>query len=411
MIDLDDLCQRSKIFIDSSSLMLSGAEALFLQGIAPKLKEYGSKIILPIFIIENLQNKQKKDNNKDNDNNKVMEGLRLVKMLHDRGLLDLREDIDGSNTDGQFTNIFRKFGTQYDLCLITQSKDLANKIINNINSESGKCHNILYIDSTKGHLCDWKPILNREKGQDKSHTRDLSNNRNTFQNNLQETQEKVFPFRIFEKITDEPEIPLPRTKLLGRGDYVVSKKLEKYFLSEEIAEGGEGVIFQTNISNIVCKVYKNESLTSHKAKKLSLIVDKNIEITGVCLPKDIVVNKEGMFVGYLMEKAEGYALQKSVFVKPLLQKKFPGWTRKSLVELAITVIERISALHRMNIIIGDINPLNILVKDATTVFFVDSDSFQVENFCCPVGTVEFTAPEIQGRRFSLFLRSNENLLP
>lgn len=59
---------------------------------------------------------------------------------------------------------------------------------------------------------------------------------------------------------------------------------------------------------------------------------------------------------------------------------------------------------------GDINPANILVVSPKEVYFVDTDSYQVENFPCPVGTNNYTAPEIQRKHFSDFLRTmgNEN---
>ena len=59
---------------------------------------------------------------------------------------------------------------------------------------------------------------------------------------------------------------------------------------------------------------------------------------------------------------------------------------------------------------GDINPANILVVSPKEVYFVDTDSYQVENFPCPVGTNNYTAPEIQRKHFSGFLRTmgNEN---
>ena len=59
---------------------------------------------------------------------------------------------------------------------------------------------------------------------------------------------------------------------------------------------------------------------------------------------------------------------------------------------------------------GDINPQNIQVVSPTEVYFVDADSYQIEDFPCPVGTVYFTAPEIQGKEFKGYLRTigNEN---
>ena len=59
---------------------------------------------------------------------------------------------------------------------------------------------------------------------------------------------------------------------------------------------------------------------------------------------------------------------------------------------------------------GDLNPTNIMVKFSEKVFFVDTDSYQIEDFPCPVGTPDYTAPEIQNRKKYDFLRSigNEN---
>ena len=59
---------------------------------------------------------------------------------------------------------------------------------------------------------------------------------------------------------------------------------------------------------------------------------------------------------------------------------------------------------------GDINPANIMVVSPKEVYFVDVDSYQVEGFPCPVGTINYTAPEIQNRNFGDFIRTigNEN---
>jgi hypothetical protein len=51
-----------------------------------------------------------------------------------------------------------------------------------------------------------------------------------------------------------------------------------------------------------------------------------------------------------------------------------------------------------------------LTKDENTIYLVDSDSYQIEKFPCPVGTVNFTAPEIQGVDFRTFLRRPEHEL-
>lgn len=89
---------------------------------------------------------------------------------------------------------------------------------------------------------------------------------------------------------------------------------------------------------------------------------------------------------------------------------FASWTRQDLVSLAISILTIIKKIHESGILIGDINGSNILVKSPTEVYFVDTDSFQINDYPCPVGTMEFTAPEIQGKNYNSFLRTigNEN---
>ncbi len=140
------------------------------------------------------------------------------------------------------------------------------------------------------------------------------------------------------------------------------------------------------------------------------MLSKKIECEGVCYPVAALYNSNKEFVGYMMPKARGKELQKSIFIKPLFLKNFPNWKKRDTVELCITILEKIKYLHDRNIVMGDINPANILVVSPKEVYFVDTDSYQVENFPCPVGTNNYTAPEIQRKHFSDFLRTmgNEN---
>lgn len=81
----------------------------------------------------------------------------------------------------------------------------------------------------------------------------------------------------------------------------------------------------------------------------------------------------------------------------LLKKYFPNWNKVDTVQLCVTILKKLKYLHDRNVILGDINPYNILVVSPTEVYFVDTDSRQVEGFACPVGTPLFTAPEVQGK--------------
>lgn len=109
-----------------------------------------------------------------------------------------------------------------------------------------------------------------------------------------------------------------------------------------------------------------------------------------------------------MPKASGRELGKTLFIKDLFLKYFPNWTKRETIILCLNILDKIKFLHSKNVILGDINPANILIVSPKEIYFVDTDSYQIENFPCPVGTINFTAPEIQRRNFVEFLRTKEN---
>jgi serine/threonine protein kinase len=182
-------------------------------------------------------------------------------------------------------------------------------------------------------------------------------------------------------------------------------------LVEELGKGGEGSVFAVDTKS-VAKIYNTKSLTTDKQAKILSMIDKRIKVTGICVPTEAIYNENKKFIGYLMPKADvekGFEMQTCVFNPELLKKKFPQWTRINLVNLSLSILNKIKVLHDKNIIIGDINPFNILIKDDNTIFFVDTDSYLVDNYVCPVGTVHFTAPEIQNiENFSKLIRTKEH---
>jgi len=182
-------------------------------------------------------------------------------------------------------------------------------------------------------------------------------------------------------------------------------------LVREISAGGEGTIFETDQQDTVCKIYHHDRLTTLRKRKIDLMLSRRILKAGLCWPSDRVTNAEGEFVGYVMPRAQGHPMQRSMFVKPALERNFPEWTRVDLVNLCLAFLEHVKYLHQLNIIIGDINPLNVLVTgESNRVAIVDTDSFQIEGFPCPVGTINFTPPEIQGADYATFLRTSDHEL-
>lgn len=219
------------------------------------------------------------------------------------------------------------------------------------------------------------------------------------------------PFAICTSPISEAGTPLRVGKIPEAGDTVRLSGGHGFHLGALISAGGEGSIYETQLAGQVCKIYHRNRLTDLKKRKIELMVSRRIERPGLCWPREIVTDRTGEFVGYLMPRAAGTTIQKAMFVKPVLKKRFPNWQRRDLVNVARTFIDHISYLHSLNIVVGDINPQNLLVtEDSTQLWMVDTDSFQIEHFPCPVGTINFTPPEIQGRNYSEFLRTTDHEL-
>jgi serine/threonine protein kinase len=213
-------------------------------------------------------------------------------------------------------------------------------------------------------------------------------------------------FAVCTAPINEEDTPILVGSIPGSGESAKLSTGHEFRLGKLISAGGEGSIYETELAGQVCKIYHRNRLTKLKQKKIQLMVSRRIDRPGICWPTEVVTNGAGEFIGYLMPRATGFTMQSAMFVKPKLEKTFPKWTRRDLVNVAGTFIDHIYFLHSLNIIVGDINPMNLLVtKDSTTVWMVDTDSFQIENFPCPVGTVNFTPTEIQGKNYAEFLRT------
>ncbi|ONI42914.1 hypothetical protein AN640_06970 [Candidatus Epulonipiscium fishelsonii] len=273
----------------------------------------------------------------------------------------------------------------HKLLLITQDNSLAKDILalNENHSVKANIIRVRRLDN-KGCLSEFSWTTKRK-------------------NKLIPTNE-IFDIKKVVSIIPEKELNKVST-LPGEQSLVYISTGGNIRLLEKIATGGEGSIYKTMNPNFVAKVYKKDNNTCRTYKKIQLMISKNLECQGICFPKEIIYNKNKEFVGYLMPTARGKELQKSIFIKPLFIKNFPNWRKRDTVELCVTILNKIKYLHDRNIIMGDINPSNILVVSPTEIYFVDTDSYQIEDYPCPVGTINYTAPEIQRKHFATFLRT------
>lgn len=384
MTGFDLLVKNYKIFTDTTSLIHPRSTHFFL-ALRPYLTKYGTKIIIPQKVIEELETNEKSTN--PDKRKRAMNALRFLKTL--KNYVEIRGEKGDPAVLDLFLHLFNRFRDTYNLCLFTQDVDMATKILA-LKKTKGKYNIVVIILNANG-----RPV-NFEDYDDLTRTTSA----------LGSFPEPVTKFKLCRKPLTRSPRQLSISHIPKRGDQIVTKRYGTFKLLSELGSGGEGSIYLAN-NDLICKVYKKVKITEMKRKKIEKMLTNIIDYPGICWPRDIALNCKGEFVGYIMKKAEGKEMQKAMFIKQLLMKNFPNWKKRHLVTLSINILKRIDYLHKRNVIIGDLNPLNILIKDENVVYFVDTDSYQIEDFPCPVGTVNFTAPNIQGKDFKTFLRTFE----
>lgn len=389
---LEEYVKEWKIFIDTCSILHIDINK-FWMNIYPLLEKYNKKIIVPLRVIEELE-KHKENISNANLSKRAKEALISLEYLRKKNLLEIRGETNDNFSDNVFQVVFTKFRMNYKLLLITQDNDLSKDIDSLNNNKSVKANpvNVKRINQY-GFLSDY--------------SWNTKNNKFIPKVNIDEEIDEEEIFQISKEVTKIEDSKQSISYIPKENESVYAVDGTEISLIDKVAAGGEGIIYTTN-TPYVAKIYKKENNTRRKYEKIKLMLSKRIKCQGICYPLAALYNNKKEFIGYLMPEARGKELQKSLFIKKLLEKNFPTWRKRDTVELCITILQKIKYLHDRNIIMGDINPANILVVSPKEVYFVDTDSYQIEDFPCPVGTINYTAPEIQRKHFSGFLRTKGN---
>ena len=208
------------------------------------------------------------------------------------------------------------------------------------------------------------------------------------------------------------DTPLTFSAIPKEGDRVTWESRDNrgsLTLGSLLGEGGEGSVYEGD-RNTVVKVFDKSHLTRHRKEKIELLVSRGLRADGMCVPSAVVTNHLGEFVGYVMPRASGREFQRTIFNKRKFENEYPHWKKADLVEVCVAFLEKVKYLHSMNIILGDINPKNLMVDDKKNVFIIDADSWQLEGYPCPVGTPMFTSPAMLGKTYADDLRTTDDEL-
>lgn len=172
---------------------------------------------------------------------------------------------------------------------------------------------------------------------------------------------------------------------------------------DPIGIGGEGKIYRiANASrkDQVAKIYHRLPDIEKQNKLLAMIKAQTDALHGVSAwPIEVLTDsKSSNICGFTMnEVSDGEPLHH--FYSPAWRKQHqPHASWGSLVALTANIAAGFSVLHRMGILVGDVNPNSIRVRKNGRVTVIDTDSFQLRSnnhlYKCRVGVPTFTAPEL-----------------
>jgi serine/threonine protein kinase len=421
-----------KIFADTSALMLADRNtaepkgAIFFVRLLERLRVANNPLILAQRVMDELRKHEV-----SNDLVRARSAQAAIQVVEQYASCDLLRqgqdphEIEGygdSFADPILLKSAVRFQSQFDLCFITQDEALAKVLLQNFTTSSKNRYWVTFISDRSSELVHWQHKLSSNQRKSKMRTDDPQA-ATTQSTNLQKTRDsedsanrthagnaRVRPFHPKSEARHFDATLLPLHREPSAGDSLIGSRIGKIPLVQELASGGEGKVYLTDRADLVAKIYHRDQLSKGRYEKLKLMCSRDIGVANVCWPIELLSTEQGEFVGFTMNKAAGKPLRTSVFFQPALKRLFPTWKREHLIELALSVLKTIQRLHALNIFIGDINPLNILVQDERSIFIVDTDSFQIEDFPCPVGTETFTPPNLQNKNFGAFLRTNEDEL-
>lgn len=185
-------------------------------------------------------------------------------------------------------------------------------------------------------------------------------------------------------------------------DYVTSTSGKRFRLLKKLGEGGEGIVYTIEgRPDLLAKVYKknkrkDENDYKHLEEKI-LAFEKhykkfNERFPNVCWVH-YAIYYNNKFQGYICRFARGVTLTQ--WLNDRIDRG--NFDDKDIKKLAIKIAILLQDLHNWNkshpILVGDLQPQNILISSNLDVSIIDSDSFQVGDTLCTVQCPMFVSPE------------------
>lgn len=188
---------------------------------------------------------------------------------------------------------------------------------------------------------------------------------------------------------------------------VLGKQLN---VGSEIGRGTEGIVYQTDMTGVLAKIYYEDRRDLKRAEKLKVMSTIRAPASRVAWPSKLIQDDAGRVAGFTMALVDGLSLEKSLFGIANVKRAFPNWNKTNIIDTAVSLVEGISKIHETSALVGDLSGNNLVVTGKSQIGFLDCDSFQISNLPSPVGTAKFQPPWIhQTGRFDALRTQKDEL--
>lgn len=180
-------------------------------------------------------------------------------------------------------------------------------------------------------------------------------------------------------------------------------------LEEKIGSGGEGRIYRSAEGCV--KIYHKPSTASENLPKIVRLQslywqqEPNPEYKNlfkyVLVPRHVLLDRLGRFVGFIMPclpQTDNMVLISYLDYDGMKLKVFP-WDLKTRSQIVYSIVRYTMMLNEIGILPIDLNDQNIFVhtgKTSVQVYFIDTDSYQVERIPARVIAGDIAPPEFFG---------------
>ncbi|RPI21357.1 MAG: hypothetical protein EHM70_25235, partial [Chloroflexota bacterium] len=204
---------------------------------------------------------------------------------------------------------------------------------------------------------------------------------------------------------------------------VYNARREPVHLGRSIGQGGEATVYRVDgPDGLLAKIYTPAPRKSYTAKLTWMMAHppenptRALHHPSLAWPTGLVFDGQRRLAGYLMPHIEGAVPILEVFNPRRRAQVLPRFDQRYLFRTAHNLTATVAALHRSGYIAGDLNESNALVTPSALVTLIDVDSFQVQEqkdsrltiHYCPVGKLEYTPPELQGKSLKEITRLPEH---